>query len=140
MRCRVSTDTAWPPAGAGAGRPPAHSVARNSVPFPDMTDLDVGPHLDVDSDESSRALARIGGRTRTAGGALPAKVRVSALAALVAVAVYCLCCLVYNAPDSRRRTVSRAPVMAFMEPYFWQDWRLETTPAATTTSCTCAPG
>lgn len=42
----------------------------------------------------------------------------------MAVAVYCLCCLVYNAPDSPAKDRVKGPVMAFMEPYFWQDWQL----------------
>jgi hypothetical protein len=89
-----------------------------------MSDLDVGPTWMW---TAMRVLARSRaseGAPRTAGGALPAKVRVSALAALVAVAVYCLCCLVYNAPDSPAKDRVKGPVMAFMEPYFWQDWQL----------------
>ncbi|GAA0926404.1 DUF5819 family protein [Streptomyces rhizosphaericus] len=58
------------------------------------------------------------------GGALPLNVRISALIALAAVAVYCLCCLVYNAPASPAKDRIKRPATAFMEPYFWQDWQL----------------
>jgi hypothetical protein len=64
------------------------------------------------------------GAPRTASGPLPFKVRISALTALAAMAVYCLCCLVYNAPDSPAKDRVKGPVMAFMEPVFWQDWQL----------------
>ncbi len=61
---------------------------------------------------------------RTASGALSVNVRISALTALAAVTVYCLCCLVYNAPGSPAKDRIKGPVTAFMEPYFWQDWQL----------------
>ncbi|MER6129383.1 DUF5819 family protein [Streptomyces sp. NPDC001795] len=64
------------------------------------------------------------GAPRTAGGPLPPNVRISALAALMAVAVYCFCCLVYNAPDSPAKDRIKGPVTAFMDPVFWQDWHL----------------
>ncbi|MFE2068180.1 DUF5819 family protein [Streptomyces sp. NPDC059467] len=38
--------------------------------------------------------------------------------------MYCLCCLVYNAPASPAKDRVKAPVMAVMDPYFWQDWQL----------------
>lgn len=57
-------------------------------------------------------------------GALPLDVRISAVIGLVAVAVYCLCCLVYDAPASPAKDRVKKPVAAFMEPYFWQDWQL----------------
>jgi hypothetical protein len=64
------------------------------------------------------------GAPRTAGGPLPLKVRITALTALATAAVYCLCCLVYNAPDSPAKDRIKGPATAFMEPYFWQDWQL----------------
>ncbi|MEV5779701.1 DUF5819 family protein [Streptomyces sp. NPDC052287] len=64
------------------------------------------------------------GVPRTAGGTLPLNVRISALIALAAVAVYCLCCLVYNAPASPAKDRIKKSATAFMEPYFWQDWQL----------------
>ncbi|MFK0105280.1 DUF5819 family protein [Streptomyces sp. NPDC091217] len=64
------------------------------------------------------------GAPRTASGPLPLRVRISALTALAAAAMYCLCCLAYNAPDSPAKDRVKGPVTALMNPVFWQDWQL----------------
>ncbi len=59
-----------------------------------------------------------------AGTAVPLRVRICVLLALVPVVLFTLACLAYNAPASPARNRVASAATAFMEPYFWQDWQL----------------
>lgn len=52
------------------------------------------------------------------------RVRLGSILALVPVVLYTAACLVYNAPASPARNRVDSTAVAFMEPYFWQDWQL----------------
>jgi hypothetical protein len=56
--------------------------------------------------------------------AVPLRVRIAVLLALVPVVLFTVACLVYNAPASPARNRVAAAATDFMEPYFWQDWQL----------------